>query len=81
MGPWLANLTGYDYETTQIKGDGEAHSLLSPDDEFADYETWDLGNLDMSQAKTREMLPGDYGCKMDTQERAYTSPIWYTPGK
>jgi hypothetical protein len=48
------------YETTQIKGDGEAHALLSPDDEFADYETWDLGNLDMSQAKTDDMLPGEY---------------------
>jgi hypothetical protein len=34
------------YEATQIKGDGEAHPFLSPDDEFADYETWDLGNLD-----------------------------------
>jgi hypothetical protein len=48
------------YETTQIKGDGEAHPLLSPDDEFADYETWDLGNLDMSKAKTDDMLPGEY---------------------
>ncbi|WP_136798968.1 DUF3604 domain-containing protein [Desulfosediminicola ganghwensis] len=48
------------YETTQIKGDGEAHPFLSPDDEFADYETWDLGNLDMSQAKTEEMLAGEY---------------------
>lgn len=48
------------YEATQIKGDGEAHPLLSPDDEFADYETWDLGNLDMSQAKTDDMLPGEY---------------------
>ncbi|MEJ2161603.1 MAG: DUF3604 domain-containing protein, partial [Chromatiales bacterium] len=48
------------YETTQIKGDGEAHPLLSPDDEFADYETWDLGNLDMSEAKTDDMLPGEY---------------------
>ncbi len=33
------------YEVTQIKGDGEAHPLLSPDDEFADYETWDKANL------------------------------------
>jgi hypothetical protein len=33
------------YEYTQIKGDGEAHPALSPNDEFADYETWDRNNL------------------------------------
>jgi len=48
------------YEITQIKGDGEAHRFLSPDDEFADYETWDLGNLDLTEAKTDDMLAGEY---------------------
>jgi hypothetical protein len=49
------------YEITQIKGDGEAHPLLSPDDAFADYETWDVGNLDLSEAKKPEMLQYEYG--------------------
>jgi hypothetical protein len=48
------------YETTQIKGDGETHPLLSPDDAFADYETWDAGNLDLSAVKTEEMLQYEY---------------------
>ena len=48
------------YEITQIKGDGEAHPFLSPNDEFADYGTWDMGNLDLSELKTNDMLKGEY---------------------
>ena len=48
------------YETTQIKGDGEAHPILSPDDEFADYETWDIGNLAYTNKVTKEMLSHQY---------------------
>jgi hypothetical protein len=48
------------YEVTQIKGDGEAHPYLSPDDEFADYETWDKGNLDLTTLKKPDMLQREY---------------------
>ena len=49
------------YEVTQIKGDGEAHPILSPDDEFADYETWDIGNLkNPPDVKTNDMLAAEY---------------------
>lgn len=48
------------YEVTQIKGDGETHPFLSPDDEFADYGTWDEGNLDLSEDKELSMLQYEY---------------------
>jgi len=58
------------YEATQIKGDGEAHPYLSPNDEFADFGTWDKGNLNLSELKKDEMLVHEYarsGLKLGLQ--------------
>jgi hypothetical protein len=48
------------HEMTQMKGDSETHPRLSPNDEFADFERMDKGNLTGTAALTDEMLPGSY---------------------
>ena len=48
------------YEVTQIKGDGEAHPELSPEDPFADFENWDRGNITVTEVKQPGMFRFEY---------------------
>ena len=68
------------YETTQMKGDGETHPFLSPDDEFADFETWDKGQLG-PEPKTKDMLPREYSREALKRGLAYEAALGTNPFK
>jgi hypothetical protein len=68
------------YEVTQMKGDGEAHPSLSPSDEFADFETWDKGQLG-PEPKTPEMLPREYAREALKRGLLYEASLGMNPWK
>jgi hypothetical protein len=68
------------YEVTQYKGDGETHPYLSPKDQFADFETWDKGNLAMMESHKDEYYPAEYARSglqrgMALEEKLGTNPF------
>ncbi len=68
------------YEITQMKGDGETHPGLSPNDEFADFERWDKGSFG-AQTKTRDMLPREYAREAFKRGLAYEASLGANPFK
>ena len=68
------------YEVTQMKGDGESHPALSPDDEFADFETWDKGSFG-TEVKTPEMLPREYARAAYRRGLQYQAELGENPFK
>jgi len=63
-----------------MKGDGEAHPSLSPDDEFADYFTWDVGSFG-PQRKTPDMLPKEYAREALKRGMQYEKSLGTNPFK
>ncbi|MFC3612856.1 DUF3604 domain-containing protein [Lutimaribacter marinistellae] len=68
------------YEITQMKGDGETHPMLSVDDDFADYGTWDKGSFG-PDPKTPEMLPKEYARSAWMRGIAYEAELGTNPFK
>ncbi|MCK5363232.1 MAG: DUF3604 domain-containing protein, partial [Gammaproteobacteria bacterium] len=68
------------YEVVQMKGDGEAHPALSPNDEFADFETWDKGAFGVT-VHTPAMLPREYAREALKRGLQYEQKLGVNPFK
>ena len=67
------------YEVTQMKGDSEAHPMLSPNDEFADYGTWDKGSF--GAAKEPGMIGREYAREAYKRGLVYEEKLGVNPFK
>ena len=68
------------YETTQPKGDGETHPVLSPNDEFANFERWDKGSFGPELHKP-DMFPREYTREALKRGLAYEAKLGVNPFK
>lgn len=68
------------YEVTQMKGDGEAHPSISPNDEFANFETWDKGSFG-PEPKKADMLPREYAREALKRGMQYEEKLGANPFK
>ena len=68
------------YEITQIKGDGETHPSLSPNDEFANFEKWDAANL-AGVPKQPGMLEHEYARQALTEGLKLQASLGANPFK
>ena len=62
-----------------MKGDSEAHPMLSPNDEFADYGTWDKGSFGL--AKEPGMIEREYAREAYKRGLVYEEKLGVNPFK
>ena len=69
------------YEVTQYKGDGETHPILSPTDEFAAFERWDVAGFfgerpaNWEEQKRREYARSALKIGLDQQVKLGVNPF------
>jgi hypothetical protein len=68
-------------EITQNKGDSETLPLLSPDDEFANFERWDKANIGGTRLDKPEEQPFNYLRPSLTRGLKYAQTIGVNPFK